>query len=90
MRYRGRAMTSRADLNATLLQGEVRIGLVKHTPMGRPSVTATFKCGGDFVPEIPPLYDVQVHSLLGNNFVITGTEFVEDVAFAQSWDCRAP
>lgn len=88
MRHRGRAMGGRQDLNADLLQGEVRIGLANNTPMGRPSMTASFQCAGKFVPEIPHLYDVQVHSLLGNILVITGTEIVDGVAYAQSWQCK--
>lgn len=90
MRHRGRAMDGRRDLSVDLLQGDIRIGLARTTPMGRPAVTASFKCGGNFVPEIPPLYDVQVHSLLGEILVITGTEIVDGIAYAQSWHCRTP
>lgn len=87
-RHKGRAMKGRQDVNATPIRGDVRIGLAKNTPMERPSLAASVQAEGRLQPELPPLYDVQVHSLIGDSLVITGTEIIDGVAYAQSWHCR--
>ncbi|MNR58074.1 hypothetical protein D3C85_1789860 [compost metagenome] len=81
-------MKGRQDVNATPIRGDVIIGMAKNTPMGRPSLAASIREPSRDVPELPPLYDVQVHSLVGNSMVITGTEIIDGVAYAQSWHCR--
>ncbi|MCY1384654.1 hypothetical protein D9M69_729390 [compost metagenome] len=81
-------MKRRQDVNATPIRGDVRIGLAKNTPMERPSLAASVQAEGRLQPELPPLYDVQVHSLIGDSLVITGTEITDGVAYAQSWHCR--
>ena len=59
--------------------------------MGRSSVVA--KVRGDWPladSALPPLLDVQLHSMAPNGMVLSGIEVIEGVAYAQSWLCKAP
>lgn len=59
--------------------------------MGRASVVA--KVRGDWplaAGSLPELLDAQLHSMAPNGMVLTGIEVIDDVAYAQSWLCRAP
>ncbi|EEA01038.1 conserved hypothetical protein [Burkholderia sp. H160] len=55
----------------------------------RTSKVASFEQSGaaDAQP-LPPVHDVELSWMGPNGFVLTGIEFIGDVAYAQSWWCR--
>ncbi|MCY1359451.1 hypothetical protein D9M69_460220 [compost metagenome] len=88
LRYKGKPIEQRKLDNVQYIRGDVYIRLDEHSPMGRPSrIAETLKTTGD-TKTLPPLYDVQVHTMATLGMVITGTEIIDGVAYAQSWHCR--
>lgn len=87
LRQRGRPIGKRPEMIPTI-PGDVLIEMLKSSPMGRPSLCARINNPDPNAPELPPLYDAEVNTMIGNSLVITGVEFVNGVAYAQSWHCR--
>ncbi|SDS29655.1 hypothetical protein SAMN05216198_1636 [Halopseudomonas litoralis] len=58
--------------------------------MGRSSVVASIRGAWPLSePPWPELMDCQLHSMAPNGMVLTGTEEIDGVMYAQSWLCRA-
>lgn len=70
------------------LRGDVHIRIAAPTPFKRPSLIAEILNPGPNGPVLPILHDVQIHGMASNSLVITGIEFIDGVAYSQSWHCR--
>ena len=89
MRERGR-QRARRDIEATEpVTGDMTIIQIQSEQYGRMTKVASFYVSGatDQQP-LPPLHDVELSWMGPNGFVLTGIEFVGDVAYGQSWYCR--
>jgi hypothetical protein len=89
MRVKGRPLTPDQLSRGERLRCNIRIeheGCVQ----GRSSVVArTLGSGGPLeAGPLPDLVDVQLHSMQANGMVLTGTEEIDGVMYAQSWLCR--
>jgi hypothetical protein len=63
----------------------------KSSVLNRYSNIARFQTSGVNDPQpLPPLHDAALSWMGPNGFVISGVEFIDGVAFAQSWWCRLP
>ncbi|MNU03109.1 hypothetical protein D3C72_2470250 [compost metagenome] len=61
--------------------------------MGRPSLIAeVLPVQADKRSQATPLWsslvDAHIHSMATHGMVITGTEIIDGVAYAQSWHCK--
>ncbi len=77
------------DIRRAAVHGDVYIRRDQNSPMDRPSVIASILKIEQQAPTQPPLYDAQIHTMTTLGLVITGTEIIDGVAYAQSWHCRA-
>ncbi|WP_429574288.1 hypothetical protein [Paraburkholderia sp. UCT70] len=91
MRQRGKDRRKRDIEAAEPVSGDVTINHEQSAQYKRTSKVASFQQSGaaDAQP-LPPLHDVELSWMGPNGFVLTGIEFIGDVAYAQSWWCRLP
>ncbi|MGF6746298.1 hypothetical protein OKW36_001934 [Paraburkholderia sp. MM5482-R1] len=70
--------------------GDVTINHEQPAQYKRTSKVASFQQSGsaDAQP-LPPLHDVELSWMGPNGFVLTGIEFIGDIAYARSWWCPA-
>lgn len=87
LRERGKPIPRRQLDRVTPRRGDVYIQLEQKSPMGRPSLVAYLHCEKPGASEIR-LYDACINGMATTALVITGTEIIGDVAYAQSWHCR--
>ncbi|MDH4566142.1 hypothetical protein E8E95_05575 [Pseudomonas sp. BN414] len=88
LRFKGKPIDDRKMKNVQPIRGDVYIRMDERSPMGRPSLVAEILKTMGGMPTLPTLYDVQVHGMATLALVITGTEIIDGVAYAQSWHCR--
>ncbi|UCP00062.1 hypothetical protein LF844_09695 [Metapseudomonas lalkuanensis] len=88
LRFKGKPIEDRKLQNVQPLRGDVYIRMDERSPMGRPSLIAEILKVQPSTKLLPPLYDVQIHGMATLALVITGTEIIDGVAYAQSWHCR--
>ncbi|MGQ7814622.1 hypothetical protein ACUTAH_02915 [Metapseudomonas furukawaii] len=88
LRFKGKPIEDRKLKNVQPLRGDVYIRMDERSPMGRPSLIAEILKVQPSTKLLPPLYDVQIHGMATLALVITGTEIIDGVAYAQSWHCR--
>ncbi|WP_233854214.1 hypothetical protein [Paraburkholderia sp. HD33-4] len=89
MRERGKPRPKR-DIEAAIpVRGDMTISQQQSEQYGRMTKVASFQQSGaaDAQP-LPPLHDVEVSWMGPLGFVLTGIEFIGDVAYGQSWWCR--
>ena len=91
MRERGRQREKR-DIEAALpVSGDLIISEQKSPQYGRTTRVASFHVSGASDPQpLPPLHDVELSWMGPLGFVLTGIEFIGEVAYGQSWYCRLP
>jgi hypothetical protein len=89
MRERGKARPKRDIESAVPVSGDLTIVQAKSDQYGRMTKIASFHTTGvaDKQP-LPPLHDVEISWMGPLGFVLTGIEFVGEVAYGQSWFCR--
>ena len=89
MRVQGRPRDKREIEAAVPVVGDMTIYQTHSEQYGRWSKVASFHTSGaaDQQP-LPPLHDVELSWMGPNGFVLTGIEFVGNVAYGQSWYCR--
>lgn len=90
MRNKGRPLKRKEFDRLQPFRGDVYIRHDERTPLKRVSLVAEILKVGPSAPTLPKLYDVAIHGMATNGLVITGYEYIDGVAYAQSWHCRVP
>lgn len=90
MRNQGRALKRKEFDKLQPIRGDVYIRHDQFTPLKRVSLIAEILRHDPSSPTLPTLYDVAIHGMATNGLVITGYEYINGVAYAQSWHCRVP
>jgi hypothetical protein len=89
MRERGRALEQSDLQGVRSIVGDLLVVQEKSTALNRYSNIARFQTTGVSEPQpIPPLHDAVLSWMGPLGFVLSGVEFFEGVAYAQSWWCR--
>jgi hypothetical protein len=90
MRERGKKRPQRDIEAGPVTRGDLQIAFAKSELYGRQTKVASFHLAGaaDSQP-LPPLHDAELSWMGPNGFVLSGIEFIGEVAYAQSWYCRA-
>ena len=87
-RIKGRAITPEQAKKIQAVRGDLVVSH-KDSPMGRPSIVAELNGMMPLDPkQLPDLLDVTLHSVVPVAMVLSGTEIIDGVAYAQSWVCR--
>lgn len=88
---RGKLRPKRDAEAAEAVRGDLTISLHDLSNNGRMTKVAVLhRADAADAPLSPPLHHVELSWMGANGFVLTGIEFVEDVAYGQSWWCRTP
>lgn len=88
LRRYGKSLGRSGFDRAPALRGDVWIRMAANSPLKRPSLIAEILNTTPGEPLLPKLHDVQIHGMATNALVITGIEFIDGVAYSQSWHCR--
>jgi hypothetical protein len=90
MRARGKALTQHDVQTGPAVRGDMVVVQEKSQALNRYSNIARFQMSGVNDPQpMPPLHDAVLSWMGPLGFVLSGIEFVDGVAYAQSWWCRA-
>lgn len=90
MRVRG-APRSKKEINTAVpIRGDVHLCVDAFSPMGRPSSSASILKIHPGEPLLPPLYEAVMTGMSTMGATFTGIEFIDGVAYAQSWWVRVP
>jgi hypothetical protein len=86
MRERAKVLDHSDVQKAPGVRGDMVIAQEKSSALNRYSNIARFQTSGVNDPQpLPPLHDAVLSWMGPNGFVISGVEFIDGVAFAQSW-----
>ncbi|SAL05469.1 hypothetical protein AWB81_07174 [Caballeronia arationis] len=89
MRERGGALDHVDVQKAPGIYGDLLVVQEKSSALNRYSNIARFQITAVSEPQpIPPLHDAVLSWMGPNGFVLTGIEFADGIAYAQSWWCR--
>lgn len=89
MRNRGVALDAKERRRYPPLRGDVRVRCEEDPDMGRSSNVARLLPGMPLEPELlPQLIDATLSGMATNGFVLSGIEYIDGCAYAQSWWCR--
>nr|WP_024309941.1 MULTISPECIES: hypothetical protein [Pseudomonas] len=88
MRRRGVAVPKDQLRSAEPLTIDVLIEASFYEDLGRYSRVARCFTSNPGHEPLPRLFDAEINSMAPLGMVITGTEIVDGVAYAQSWWCR--
>lgn len=90
MRRRGVAIPQKEIRSTVPILGDVHMRLDPFGPMGRTSTVAELHNVTPSPPPLPPLYEAVMTGMSTNGATFTGIEFIDGVAYAQSWWVRLP
>ncbi|KPZ26936.1 MULTISPECIES: hypothetical protein [Pseudomonas syringae group] len=89
MRRKGVALEPRERERYEAIQGNVIVRSTHSEYLGRHSTVAWIDVG---MPKeekgLPELLDVTLATMAQNGFVLSGVEYIDGCAYAQSWWCR--
>lgn len=89
MRYKGVALDAKERRRWPPIKGDVRVECQANTELGRSSNVARVIMGMPLDPEpLPRLLDATLAGMVPLGFVLSGIEYVDGCAYAQSWWCR--
>ncbi|MEO3725763.1 hypothetical protein ABHN98_14555 [Pseudomonas syringae] len=89
MRSRGIALDAKARRQYPAIRGNVMVNSSVCQELGRASNVARLVVGMPLDPDpLPPLLDATLAGMAVTGFVLSGIEYVDGCAFAQSWWCR--
>ncbi|MGN8124565.1 hypothetical protein ACTJK9_22665 [Pseudomonas sp. 22082] len=89
MRSRGIALDANARRQYPAIRGNVMVNSSVCQELGRASNVARLVVGMPLDPDpLPPLLDATLAGMAVTGFVLSGIEYVDGCAFAQSWWCR--
>lgn len=90
MRVRGVKRAQKEIDSVMPIKGDVHLRVDAFSPMGRPSSSASILISHPGYPPLPPLYEAVMTGMSTMGATFTGIEFIDGVAYAQSWWVRVP
>ncbi|OOW00006.1 hypothetical protein MF6396_16860 [Pseudomonas sp. MF6396] len=90
MRVRGVPRSQKEIRKTKPIQGDVHLHLDNLAPLGRASNSASILNVHPGKPALPPLYEAVMTGMSTMGATFTGIEFIDGVAYAQSWWVRVP
>ena len=88
MRHKGVALDTKERRLRPPIKGDVRVKCQVNTELGRSSNVARIVMGMPLDPELlPKLLDATLAGMAPLGFVLSGIEYVDGCAYAQSWWC---
>lgn len=89
MRCKGVALTAQERRRYSAIRGDVRVSAETCSELGRSANVARVWAGMPLEPErLPHLLDATLAGMAPTGFVLSGIEYVDGCAYAQSWWCR--
>lgn len=89
MRCNGVALTPQERRRYAAIRGDVRVTTELRNELGRSSNVARLIKGMPLEPDLlPRLLDATLVGMATTGFVLSGIEYVNGCAYAQSWWCR--
>lgn len=90
MRRRGKAIDRKKFDRLQPIKADVQIHQDLQSSLGRPTVIANALEAGSTQSGVPTIFEAQVMGMGTNGLVISGIEFIDGVAYAQSLHCQIP
>lgn len=89
MRLRGVALDLKERRRYPAIRGNVMVNSRECHELGRAANVARVEVGMPLDPDpLPPLLDATLAGMAVTGFVLSGIEYVDGCAYAQSWWCR--
>nr|WP_315448576.1 hypothetical protein [uncultured Pseudomonas sp.] len=89
MRERGVALDPKARRRYPAIRGNVMVNSTDCHELGRAANVARVEVGMPLDPDpLPPLLDATLAGMAVTGFVLSGIEYINGCAYAQSWWCR--
>lgn len=89
MRLRGVALDAKARRCYPAIRGNVMVNSAVSQDLGRATNIARVEVGMPLEPDpLPQLLDATLAGMAVTGFVLSGIEYIEGRAYAQSWWCR--
>ncbi|MGO4097225.1 hypothetical protein [Pseudomonas sp. TAF7] len=89
MRRQGVALTPQERRRYQAIKGNVMVNSVNSAELGRSASMARVEVGMPLDPDpLPPLLDATLAGMAVTGFVLSGIEYIDGCAYAQSWWCR--
>lgn len=86
---RGVALDAKKRRRYPAIRGNVMVNSTMSSELGRAANVARLDVGMPLDPDpLPPLLDATLAGRAVNGFVLSGIEYIDGCAFAQSWWCR--
>ncbi|NWD89917.1 hypothetical protein [Pseudomonas sp. K5002] len=89
MRRHGVALTPRERRNYQAIKGNVMVNSENNAELGRSANVARLEVGMPLEHDpLPRLLDATLAGMAVTGFVLSGIEYIDGCAYAQSWWCR--
>jgi len=89
MRSRGIALDAKARRRYPAIKGNVMVSSTVSQELGRATNVARVEVGMPLEPDpLPQLLDATLAGMAVTGFVLSGIEYINGRAYAQSWWCR--
>jgi len=89
MRHKGLALTPQERRRYPAIRGNVMVNSESNIELGRSANIARLEVGMPLEPDpLPRLLDATLAGMAVTGFVLSGIEYVDGCAYAQSWWCR--
>jgi len=89
MRLRGVALEAKERRRYPAVRGNVMVNSTVSHELGRAATVARVEVGMPLDPDpLPPLLDATLAGMAVTGFVLSGIEYINGCAYAQSWWCR--
>jgi len=89
MRFRGVALDPKERRRYPAIRGNVMVNSTECHELGRAANVARVEVGMPLAPDpLPPLLDATLAGMAVTGFVLSGIEYIDGCAYAQSWWCR--
>ena len=89
MRLRGVALDAKARRRYPAIRGNVMVNSAVSQDFGRATNIARVEVGMPLEPDpLPQLLDATLAGMAVTGFVLSGIEYIDGRAYAQSWWCR--
>lgn len=89
MRLRGVALNPKERRRYPAIRGNVMVNSAVCHELGRAANVARVKVRMPLDPDpLPPLLDATLAGMAPTGFVLSGIEYIDGCAYAQSWWCR--
>ena len=89
MRLQGIAMDPKERRRYPAIRGNVMVNATHCNELGRAANVARVEVGMPLEPDpLPPLLDATLAGMAVTGFVLSGIEYIDGCAYAQSWWCR--